>query len=108
MEAVLVLGHISSVFGPAPCVPGQVRIGWFPRESVLAEVGPPSGGLLTAGLASRARPRRALHDDFVVVLTKCFHSPRLEHGPRSLTYVRVQGRQPPVRNESEGALVVLR
>ena len=30
-----------------------------------------------------------------------FLSPVLKHGPRSLTYVRVQGWQTPVRNESD-------
>ena len=30
-----------------------------------------------------------------------FVSPVLKHGPRSLTYVRVQGCQTPVRNESD-------
>ena len=33
-----------------------------------------------------------------------FVSPVLKHGPRSLTYVRVQGWQTPVRNESDSGL----
>jgi hypothetical protein len=44
-----------------------------------------------------------------VVLTKGwrngFLSPVLKHGPRSLTYVRVQGTNSPVRNESDSGWI---
>ena len=36
-----------------------------------------------------------------------FVSPVLKHGPRSLTYVRVQGWQTPVRNESNSGRTFL-
>ena len=37
-----------------------------------------------------------------------FVSPVLKHGPRSLTYVRVQGWQTPVRNESNSGWTLRR
>ena len=36
-----------------------------------------------------------------------FVSPVLKHGPRSLTYVRVQGCQTPVRNESDSGWTLI-
>ena len=36
---------------------------------------------------------------------KYFLYPVLKHGPRSLTYMRVKGRQTPKRNESERGVI---
>ena len=72
--------------GFAPCDVVQVRIGWFPRDSVPGEVGP--FGSVIPPVVRRGRDRGVFwHDSSrfccpraceFVVLTKCSYSPRLE------------------------------